>query len=88
MYDHNNWRTATEESEFVPSESRSSSSGLPCTQEQVVHLFHQGGYSQSMPAMACHYEESNIIDSRIHTSVQGESYDEEDAFETGVFTME
>jgi len=88
LYDHTKWTTATEETDFVPLESYSSSSGLPCTQEEVVHPFHQSGYFQSMPAMACHYKETNIIESRLHTSVQGDVTDEEDAFETGIFTME
>ena len=86
-YDQSNWRTSAEEGAFAPSESRSSSSGVPSSQEQPFQKSGYG-YSQSMPSMACHYEESNMFDSRIHTSVQGEDNDEEDAFETGIFTME
>jgi len=89
MYDHNDWRTSTEEGEFASSKSSSSSSEQQMSaQEQLVHPFHKSGYSQSMPAVARHYEETDVFDSRIHTSVQGEDNDEEDAFETGVFTME
>lgn len=89
MYDHNDWRTSTEEGEFASSKSSSSSSEQQLSaQEQLVHPFHKSGYSQSMPAVARHYEETDVFDSRIHTSVQGEDNDEEDAFETGVFTME
>mmetsp|Transcript_20205 Transcript_20205/g.31550 ORF Transcript_20205/g.31550 Transcript_20205/m.31550 type:complete len:376 (-) Transcript_20205:1506-2633(-) len=86
-YDHNDWRTASEEGEFSPSQSFSSPDQLS-TQEQLVHPFHKSEYSQSVPAVARHYEEADILDTRIHTSTQGEDIDEEDAFETGVFTME
>jgi hypothetical protein len=86
-YDHNDWRTASEEGEFSPSQSFSSPDQLS-TQEQLVHPFHKSEYSQSVPAVARHYEEADILDTRIHTSIQGEDIDEEDAFETGVFTME
>lgn len=87
-YDHNDWRTASEEGEFSPSSQNCSSSGQLSAQEQLVHPFHKSAYSQSVPAVASLYTEADMPDTRIHTSIQGEDIDEEDAFETGVFTME
>ena len=83
------WRTtANEEEEFSMSKSFPSSSGQLPTPEQLPLPVHQSEHSQPMPVVAHHYEENDIFDSRIHTSVQGEGNDEDDAFETGVFTME
>lgn len=87
-YDHNDWRTASEEGEFSPSSQSCSSSDQLSTQYHLVHPYHKSEYSQSVPAVASLYAETDVLDTRIHTSIQGEDIDEEDAFETGVFTME
>lgn len=87
MYDGSNWRTAAEEVDFVPSES-CSSSGLSSTQEQLVHPFHKSRISQSIPKKAYNDDRSNILEPETYASVYGEVTDEDDAFETGVFTME
>ncbi|KAL7496318.1 hypothetical protein ACHAWT_004852 [Skeletonema menzelii] len=80
------WRTASEDAELSLSVSFPSSG-------QVSAPIHQSEHSQPMPVartpvVARHYEETDIFDSRFHTSVQGEEHDVDDAFETGVFTME
>ena len=94
MYDGSDWRAATEEGDFVSSPSSSSSFGSSSspssTQEQLVHPFHKNGmFSKSMPTMGCHYEQSNIFEPLSYASDRGEdNNDEDDAFETGIFTME
>jgi len=87
VYDGSNWRTAAEEVDFVPSES-CSSSGLSSTQEQLVHPFHKSRISQSIPKKAYNDDRSNILEPETYASFYGEVTDEDDAFETGVFTME
>lgn len=86
-YDHSDWRTATEEAEFV---STKNCSGYLSAQEGLVHPYHVSGHSRSTraTAVACHYEETDVLDSSIHTSIQGGDVDEDDAFESGIFTME
>ncbi len=89
MYDGSDWRMATEETDFVcPSSSTSSSpSSIP---DQFVQPFHNNnnGMSQSMPTMGCHYEESSIFEPNNFASDLGNDRDEDDAFETGIFTMD
>ena len=88
-YDHSDWRTATEEAEFLPTEN---CSGYLSAQEELVRPYLMSGYSRSTKAkaVACrsNYEETDVFDSSIHTSIQGEDVDEDDAFESGIFTME
>lgn len=88
MYDGSDWRTATEEEGFVchSSSAGSSPSSVP---EQLVHPFHNNGrLSQSMPTMGCHYEESSSFEPNTFASDLGNDRDEDDAFETGIFTMD
>lgn len=84
MYDGSDWRTATEETDFVcPSSSTSSSpSSIP------DQFNNNGRLSQSMPTMGCHYEESSIFEPNTFASDLGNDRDEDDAFETGIFTMD
>ena len=82
------WMAANEEGKLSQPKSIPSSSGQLSALEQPHHSVSQSEHSQPMPVAAHHYEETDIFDSGIHTSVLGEERDEDDAFETGVFAME